>query len=207
MTVFVSSDHHLGHTRICELANRPWGSVDEMNTALIENHNTMVRPDDEVIIVGDIVMGRRADNLPMVGLMNGRKTLIVGNHDPMFPGEKQGVTAEKWREHYLDYFTSTIPWMTVVVPSSPTAIEFCHFPYRPDEYDHHRDGTGDRWADARVVDTGRWLCHGHTHNPSMFSGPRQLHIGVDADWTAYGVPRYSPIPLDTIVDVIRGLER
>ena len=38
---FVTSDHHFGHARISELAGRPFSTVDEMDSALIERWNSV----------------------------------------------------------------------------------------------------------------------------------------------------------------------
>lgn len=58
---------------------RPWDNTDEMDEALIENWNKVVTPEDEVYVLGDVTMNRKA--LPTIGRCNGRKHLIKGNHD------------------------------------------------------------------------------------------------------------------------------
>lgn len=77
--VFVVSDTHFSHAKICAYANRPFASVAEMDAALIERWNAVVRPDDKVYHLGDVAMPRRAVHL--LGACHGRKILIKGNHD------------------------------------------------------------------------------------------------------------------------------
>lgn len=84
-TVFFISDTHFGHRNIVKFARedgsplRPWNDVDEMNEAMVENWNSVVRPGDLVYHGGDVVMNRRY--LPILSRLNGRKKLIAGNHD------------------------------------------------------------------------------------------------------------------------------
>lgn len=87
MTTFVCADMHLGHRGITQLLRqdgtkeRPWGNVEEMNEALIANWNSVVRPKDTVIVLGDFVINRSA--LPLADRLNGTKELVMGNHDTM----------------------------------------------------------------------------------------------------------------------------
>ena len=83
---FVISDHHLGHenswkkfTVAAGSPLRPFTSTDEMNEAMIERHNAVVRPQDSVYFLGDVVINKRY--LELVKRMNGKKRLIRGNHD------------------------------------------------------------------------------------------------------------------------------
>jgi calcineurin-like phosphoesterase family protein len=75
------SDLHLGHENIIKLCNRPFKSVEDMDRILIDNWNSVITPDDEVYILGDLVF--RASNSPLdyFKKLNGKKYLIKGNHD------------------------------------------------------------------------------------------------------------------------------
>jgi calcineurin-like phosphoesterase family protein len=85
---FLISDTHFGHKGICKFLRedgtklRPWDDTDEMDEILVQNWNSVVKPNDIVYHVGDVVMNRRC--LPTVGRLAGRKILIKGNHD-VFP--------------------------------------------------------------------------------------------------------------------------
>jgi calcineurin-like phosphoesterase family protein len=58
---------------------RPWDNIEEMDEALVENWNRVVRPKDKVLHLGDVVINRRA--LPICWRLNGTKILVKGNHD------------------------------------------------------------------------------------------------------------------------------
>lgn len=76
--VWFSADQHFNHTKCIELMNRPFSSIEEMNEALIENHNKVVKPGDRVYHVGDFAWH---DHNKFVTRMTGQHYLIKGNHD------------------------------------------------------------------------------------------------------------------------------
>jgi len=81
--VFFVSDTHFFHKNIIKYCHRPFADADEMNQHMIDQWNSTVAPDDIVIHVGDVFMGR-FDNVLKSGLiksLNGQKILIKGNHD------------------------------------------------------------------------------------------------------------------------------
>jgi calcineurin-like phosphoesterase family protein len=53
MTIWFTSDSHFGHDAIRRLADRPFASLDEMDTALVDRWNGVVRPGDTVWHLGD----------------------------------------------------------------------------------------------------------------------------------------------------------
>ena len=79
------SDTHFGHAGVTKFTKadgsklRPWDTVTEMDEAMIKLWNTKVEPKDRVWHLGDVVMNRKA--LPILDRLNGRKGLIMGNHD------------------------------------------------------------------------------------------------------------------------------
>jgi len=83
--VFLVSDTHFGHAGVCHFTTnegtklRPWDDPNEMDEAMIERWNSVVRPRDKVYHLGDVVINRRA--LKTLQLLNGDKVLIRGNHD------------------------------------------------------------------------------------------------------------------------------
>jgi calcineurin-like phosphoesterase family protein len=83
---FLAADLHLGHNGVCKFLApdgvsklRPWNTIEEMDEAIIEKWNSVVKPTDEAYILGDVVINRHA--LPSIARLNGRKHLIKGNHD------------------------------------------------------------------------------------------------------------------------------
>lgn len=58
---------------------RPWDTPEEMDEEMVKRWNAVVKPNDRVYHLGDVVINRKA--LHTLGRLNGRKVLIKGNHD------------------------------------------------------------------------------------------------------------------------------
>jgi len=79
--LWFTADTHFHHEKIINYCNRPFANVNEMNTSLIENWNSCVGIDDDIIIGGDFI---HTGNLELIrstlDLLNGNKWLVMGNH-------------------------------------------------------------------------------------------------------------------------------
>ncbi len=86
--VYFTADLHFGHNAIINMQKRPFKSVEEMNRSLLRNFNSVVHKNDTVYILGDICHHMTTDDAnELIGKMNGKKYLIVGNHDKEYaPG-------------------------------------------------------------------------------------------------------------------------
>lgn len=87
MTDFVISDLHFGHEKCWKEFKlpdgspmRPFTSTDEMNDALINNCNKLVKEDDRLFILGDVVINKKHIHL-MERINCQRRILVGGNHD------------------------------------------------------------------------------------------------------------------------------
>lgn len=175
MTTYYTSDMHYGHERIIELCNRPFADLDEMHDAMIYNWNTLVRPTDVVVVLGDVAIGRRG--LEQVRRLNGRKILVPGNHDSCWSYHK------RWRretERYVDVGFSVVwnggychDW-----PLGQMRVNLTHLPYQGD----HTDRV-ERYAEQRLPDDGTPLLCGHVHEAwkthKTTSGTPMINVGVD----------------------------
>lgn len=94
------SDQHLGESeKMFKIRNRQslFSTVDEQNDYIVSRHNKVVKPDDVVWVVGDVVCKSNPEALPQIGRLNGRKVLFRGNHD-VFSAEQ-----------YAPYFEEIVP--------------------------------------------------------------------------------------------------
>ena len=96
MTVYFASDLHLGHTAILAFAQRPWGSIEEHDAAIIENINATVGRNDRLYILGDFTMRLQTrDVQPYLDAIRCRnRWLVVGNHDKAGALFKPGAFVE-----------------------------------------------------------------------------------------------------------------
>lgn len=83
---FVISDTHFSHANILTFMDsagckvRPgFSSVDEMNEFMVDRWNSVVKPNDKVYHLGDVAMKKQF--VSIVNRLNGKKRLIMGNHD------------------------------------------------------------------------------------------------------------------------------
>lgn len=80
--IFVTSDTHFNHGNIIKYCNRPFRCSRDMDEALVERWNSVVKPDDHVWHLGDVYMNASKGYIEMIlGRLNGKKRLVLGNHD------------------------------------------------------------------------------------------------------------------------------
>jgi calcineurin-like phosphoesterase family protein len=81
MKTWFIGDTHFDHRNIISYCNRPFATVADMNKAMIDNWNKVVRKDDKVIMNGDFALCGKERIIEIGQQLNGRKTLILGNHE------------------------------------------------------------------------------------------------------------------------------
>ena len=166
-SIYFCSDSHFFHENILKYCNRPFGSVEEMNEALVANWNSVVKPDDHVYHLGDFCFGNveKWNWCLEPGRLNGHIHLILGNHDPdrVF---RDGTLIERF---------DSIDFQKILIIEGWTVI-LNHFPFASfsNNYDH------------KVM-----ALSGHTHVGQLSSAvesydtlntiykPNQYDVGVD----------------------------
>ena len=150
------ADPHFGHENILKLCQRPFGSIEDMNRALITAWNERVTGNDTVFILGDLFY-RCADPEPILQQLKGRKQLIIGNHDSSWMDK---VDLSK-------YFVSVDPFLEIT--DGVRGITLCHYPLLT-------------WKHKLRT----FMVHGHIHNdttsdffPLLAVRERVLNAGVD----------------------------
>ena len=166
-----SSDWHFLHRKVSEI--RGFASVKEHDEYLVKSINSVMKDDDILMCCGDVAMGKDGDDgLEYVSRIRGRKQLITGNHDPVFPGHRD---ARKHQRAWLEVFESVQAYARVRLAGKDVLLS--HFPYHGDHTEH------ERYLQYRLRDEGNWLIHGHTHSAVQYDSvvrPRMVHVGVDA---------------------------
>jgi calcineurin-like phosphoesterase family protein len=113
MTIFFTADTHFGDHRVLNISKRPFGSVAEMDAAMILRWNSVVASQVEVWHLGDFARTRKiaAVTLPV---LNGRKHLIIGNNDPTEVLELDWASVQHYAETQVE----------------GTRLVLCHYPFR-----------------------------------------------------------------------------
>lgn len=79
--IFIIADTHFGDKNIIKYEKRPFTNVQEMDHQLIYNWNKAVSPQDIVFHLGDVGSYEFNDLKNIIHKLNGKKILIMGNHD------------------------------------------------------------------------------------------------------------------------------
>ena len=211
--IYFTSDIHLGQVRALEvLTNRKFQTLDEMNEKLIDEYNCTVPKDAFVIILGDLIMGKKYDNVPkFLPQLNGRKILIRGNHDLAFddirPGKQEAAEKLYLDNGILKLYDGCVSLEQVLIdnnepiPYDVSFIKLSHFPFKGIP-DHVKDRDYEiKYEHLCVNDDGEsWLFHGHQHSLISMSRERMYDVGVDSH-------NYKPVSLDDIVSSIHEYRR
>ena len=82
--IYLSSDFHFNHNKEFIYKPRGFNSIEEMNDTIIKNINEIVTSDDDLYILGDLMLGgpdKMNEGLEMIRALNGKLHLVRGNHD------------------------------------------------------------------------------------------------------------------------------
>jgi calcineurin-like phosphoesterase family protein len=189
MTVWFTSDLHFGHHKVAAI--RGFDSTEAHDAELMRRWRDLVRPGDDVWVLGDIAVSSPTSALFIIAQLPGRKHLIAGNHDKVHPMYRD---AHKHMGEYGFAFQSVASAGRRRIEG--TEVLLSHFPY-------HRDRGEVRHVQWRLRNEGKWLIHGHMHTKERvtvdyrpFPTTHEVHVGVDA-WDL------APVNLDTIAALMR----
>lgn len=167
--IYFTSDQHFGHFNIIRLCERPFGSLDEMNETMIARWNAKVRDGDTIYVLGDLFF-HAATVEPILQRLNGRKHLILGNHDHSWTAKVR----------LADHFESVQTICEIDIAGKSATL--CHYPMLT--YPQARRG---------------YMIYGHIHNnvrddywPLIARRSRMLNAGVD-------INNYEPVMFDEMV--------
>jgi|SRR5277367_512192 len=191
MAMWFTSDTHFGHKMMAErrgfIGFTP-GSLPDVKAhdeAIIANWNRLIKSDDLVWHLGDVGLGNESHTLAQVSRLNGRKQLITGNHDPVWPGH---CNSRKHQRAWLEVFESVQAFAKIRLGDQ--MILLSHFPYEGDHTEH------DRATQFRLRDEKLPLLHGHLHSTEVDTGSHSIHVGLDA-W------QLTPVRESTIMKLLQ----
>lgn len=159
---FYTSDSHFGHEGMWTFGGRPFESTAEMDRQLIESWNETVKKDDIVYHLGDFAfgLGDVARVQSIFRQLNGRKYLVLGNHDVRSDGGVHPTIAG------LGWAASPTHYMEV--RDEGQRVILSHYAQRVWNASHH----------------GSYHFFGHSHGKLEAYG-RSRDVGVDCVDTAF----------------------
>jgi len=79
--IYFISDLHLCHNKEFVYKERGFNNVYDMNSAIIKNWNSVVNSEDDVYLLGDIMLNDNEEGLRCLKQLKGNIHIIRGNHD------------------------------------------------------------------------------------------------------------------------------
>lgn len=81
--IFVTSDLHLRHNKPFLYEPRGFTSIEEHDEAIVERWNSVVKPDDMVFLLGDLILNDNEKGIKLLKQLNGQLCVVWGNHDTL----------------------------------------------------------------------------------------------------------------------------
>lgn len=149
MTMWFTSDWHLGHRNIIDHCSRPFKSIGRMDQQIIETCISQVKKGDTVHYLGDFAWNGffYRDILPS---LPGTWIFVMGNHD------------KKFRKFLRSPNIQTVRNLLEIKVEGRTVV-LCHYPLLVWNKSHHHS----------------YHLHGHCHGTLREYHPRRVDIGVD----------------------------
>jgi calcineurin-like phosphoesterase family protein len=165
MTTWFSSDLHLGHDKDFIYEPRGFISAQENAETILDNFNYILRPGDDLYLLGDLLVGPDSDDyLEYLASFPCNLHLLWGNHD-----------TDRRKEMF-----KTLPNLVetlgcgAMIKLGKWHFLLSHYPTLTANYDDY-----DKPLKERI-----WNLHGHTHSKNCFEfmdkGWQSYNIAVDA---------------------------
>lgn len=142
--IWFIADTHFGHGPKILTWRPEFSSVEEMSLTIVNNINKIVKPNDTLYLLGDIVISKAG--MQYLKMLNGRLVLIPGNHD----GERDSLKLS-------DYPVNKI------LASSQLKIKdkkfwLTHIPVHPTEFDGRVSGNIHGHLHDKIIPDSRYIC-------------------------------------------------
>ena len=165
--VFFMSDLHYGHENIIEIDKRPYNTIEDMNSYIVQELKTKLWPTDILFDLGDLFwrttnIKKCREVLDQIPTRNLYK--VVGNHDPY----KHYIPEEKGDTNNLcDRFIKVADLLDIhiKIETNEYLVQLCHYPIM--DFNHmyhgglhifgHTHGHIDSWVNSEsrlMVDVG-----------------------------------------------------
>ena len=79
--IYLTSDLHFCHDKEFIYGPRGFKNIWDMNKAIVENWNSTVTEDDDVYVLGDLMLNNNEEGIKLIKSLRGRIHIVTGNHD------------------------------------------------------------------------------------------------------------------------------
>lgn len=176
--VWMTSDLHFCHDREFCWYPRGFNSVYEMNDAIVKNWNEIVNTDDDIYVLGDLMLNDNDMGLKLIKQLKGKIHIIRGNHD-----------SDERMRLYADCYNVIEISEGKFLRIGKYHFYLSHYPCITNNYDLNKP------LSARMIN----LC-GHTHTTNPFIDANKgliYHVELDAH-------NIYPVEINKIIDDIKN---
>ena len=174
--IFATSDLHFGHDRAFVWGARGFKSIEEHDAEIIKRWNEVVSAEDDVYILGDLMLGDNAHGIHCLSQLNGKLHILTGNHC---------TSARQKLYHTLENMVEFCGCATTITYKKKQ-LYLSHYPTI----------TSNMEANPHQA---VFNLYGHTHQTTNFYNgqPFMYHVGVDSH-NCY------PVLLDDVMTEIKN---
>ena len=172
--IYFSSDTHFCHSQPFLFEPRGFTSVKEMNEAIVERFNSVVDNEDDLYLLGDILMGELEEAIEYLKRLNGRIHIVCGNH-----------CTNRRIEAYKNLSN------VVEVIETATKIKYRKWLF----YISHWPALVSNFEEYRKF----WSLHGHTHSKDKYQFAKNCAYNVACD-----AHNCYPIEIEQIIEDIKN---
>lgn len=157
-----TSDLHFCHNKPFVYEPRGFSSIYEMNETIVANWNEVVDSEDDVYVLGDLMLVDNEAGAKYIKSLKGKLHIILGNHD-----------TDNRIELYNDFYNVVEITYAKILKIGGLRFFLCHYPVLCGNYDDN-----EKPLNRRLIS----LC-GHTHTKDPFadwSKGNIYHVELDA---------------------------
>ena len=187
---FFISDLHLGHKNVLAFDNRPFASIEDHDREIIRRWNKTVGNSDDVYILGDISWYKAAKTVEILQKLNGKKHLIVGNHDESL------LISKEFRDQFVE-----ISGYLEIPYDKHRKIVLSHYPIPCFKKHHH--GWLHLYGHVHVSYEANMMEHVKYQMQTLYEAPcNMFHVGCMLPYMDY-----TPRTMDEIIQACGLYER
>lgn len=161
--IYFTSDLHLCHNKPFLYEPRGFTNIEDMNAAVVRNWNNIIIDEDEVYVLGDLMLVDNAKATTLFTSLKGKIHIILGNHDT---------------DARIEIYQN-LPNVVEVVYATTLKWNGYHF-----YLSHYPTITSNFYENEKDLKHRLINLYGHTHQKTNFYdltiSPCIYHVGLDS---------------------------
>lgn len=174
--IYCTSDLHLFHDRGFLYEPRGFNNVYDMNEAIVKNWNNIIDIEDDIYILGDLMLNDNENAIKLIKQLKGKIHIIYGNHD-----------TDTRKELYKNCDNVVETCYATVIKYKGYRFYLSHYPTMT--------------SNLEKESLKQCMCclFGHTHSKDKFYNDIPFMYNVAAD-----AHNCTPVDIDTIIEDMKN---